>query len=378
MNDKPIIPVDSLDESRKAIDRIDTQIVRLFAERMQQSRIIAEYKKAHSLPILNAEREAAVLQSRAEMTDDPHLSADIKALFKEIMRLSKDEQYRYLDSRLTGEAVAYCGIPGAFSESAVVSFFGESSMRLPFRTFDEVFSAVAGGQARYGVVPVENSSSGSVSDVYDLLGRYDCHIVGEQLVRVKHCLLTLPGAKLSEIRSVFSHEQGFAQCPGFLSRHPDWKLIPYFNTAISARYVAEQGDPSNAAIASRLAAAHYGLQILVPDIHSFDGNHTRFFIVAASPLSIGVPNKATVTFALHHERGTLHRALSAFVALGFNLTHIESRPLHENNWEYCFYVDVVGNVSQENLDILMDALSADCVNCRLLGAYPAALPENDG
>ena len=372
MSDTQVDIIDSLNDSREAIDRIDTQIVRLFTERMQHSRMIADYKETHHLPILNAEREADVLRSRAEMADDPHLSADITALFKEIMRLSKDEQYRYLDSKRTGKAVAYCGIPGAFSESAVVSFFGDGSERFSFRTFDEVFAAVADDRARYGVVPVENSSSGSVSDVYDLLGKHNCYIVGEQLVRVKHCLLGLPGAKVSDIRNVFSHEQGFAQCTDFLSAHPDWTHIPYFNTAISARHVAELGSISNAAIASRLAAVHYGLQVLVPDIHSFDGNHTRFFIVASAPHPIGVPNKATVTFALHHERGTLHRALSAFVALGFNLTHIESRPLHGSNWEYCFYVDVTGNISRENLAILMDALSSDCINCRLLGTYPSA------
>ena len=219
---------------------------------------------------------------------------------------------------------------------------------------------------------MENSSSGSVNTVYDLMGRYSCHIVGEQLVRVEQCLLGLPGAKIEDITTVFSHEQGFAQCPVFLGQHPDWKTTPYFNTAISAKHVAELGDPHNAAIASRLAAKHYGLSILAPDIHSFDGNHTRFIVVSSSPEPIGVPDKATLTFTLRHERGTLMRALSSFVAMGMNLTHIESRPLHNNNWEYCFYVDLTGNVSENNLNVLMESLAKDCENCRLLGAYRAA------
>ena len=152
------------------------------------------------------------------------------------------------------------------------------------------------------------------------------------------------------------------QCIGFIG----------INTAISAKHVAELGDPHNAAIASRLAAKHYGLSILAPDIHSFDGNHTRFIVVSSSPEPIGVPDKATLTVALRHERGTLMRALSSFVAMGMNLTHIESRPLHNNNWEYCFYVDLTGNVSEDNLRVLMESLSKDCENCRLLGAYRAA------
>lgn len=176
---------------------------------------------------------------------------------------------------------------------------------------------------------------------------------GEQLVRVEHCLLGIPGAKVEDIQTVFSHEQGFAQCPAFLGEHPDWVKTPYFNTAIAAKHVAQMGDKHCAAIASRLAAKHYGLEILAPDIHTFSGNHTRFVIVSASPTPIGIPDKATVTFTLRHERGTLMRALSSFVAMGMNMTHIESRPLHDSNWEYCFYVDLTGNLRDDHLGVLM-------------------------
>ena len=158
----------------------------------------------------------------------------------------------------------------------------------------------------------------------------------------------------------------------FLGEHDDWEQKPYFNTAIAAQHVAQMGDPSCAAIASRLAARHYGLDILVPDIHSFSGNYTRFFVVSASPRPIGVPDKATLTFTVRHERGSLMRALSSFTAMGMNLTHIESRPLRDASWEYRFYVDLTGNVSEEELSILMKSLTADCENCRLLGAYAAA------
>lgn len=361
-----------LTQCRAEIDAIDKQLIHLFEQRMQVSRDVARYKHAHNMNILDSSREEVVLQSRAAQVQEEVLKQPAVQLFREIMRLSREEQKRILGTLSESQTVAYMGVPGAFSESAVVGFFGDSCSRAHYKTFEEVFAAVAQGEAKYGVLPVENSSSGSITTVYDLLGKYACHIVGEQLVRVEHCLLGVPGAKLEDVTTVYSHEQGFAQCPVFLAEHPDWVQRPYFNTAIAAQHVAEMGDVKNAAIASRLAARHYDLEILAPDIHSRGSNHTRFIVVSASPLSIGVPDKATLTFTVRHERGTLMRALSSFVALGMNLTHIESRPLPDVSWEYCFYVDLSGNVSEESLHLLMGSLTADCENCRLLGAYRAA------
>ena len=361
-----------LNQCRAELDAIDAQLVRLFEKRMHVAREVALYKHHHNLNILDSSREQAVLESRAAQLHDEQLKRPLMDCFRELMRLSREEQRRYLDTLNQTQIVAYSGVPGAFSESAVVGFFGEDCQRVSFKTFDEVFAAVADGSVKYGVVPVENSSSGSINLVYDLLGRYACHIVGEQLVRVEHCLLGVPGAKIEDVKTVYSHEQGFAQCPVFLGEHPEWVTTPYFNTAIAAKHVSELGDPANAAIASRLAAKHYGLEILAPDIHSFNGNHTRFIVVSASPTPIGVPDKATITFTVRHERGSLMRALSSFVAMGMNLTHIESRPLHESNWEYCFYVDLTGNIEDSTMHVLMDALSKDCESCRQLGAYKAA------
>jgi len=342
---------------------------------MQVARDVALYKHGHNMNILDSARENQVLESRAALLQDEALKKPLMDFFREIMRLSRDEQSRCLDQLSAARAVAYCGIPGAYSESAAIGFFGKDCKRLHYKTFEEVFDAVVSGEAKYGVLPVENSSSGSINRVYDLLKDHACYIVGEQLVRVEHCLLGVPGAKLQEIRTVYSHEQGFAQCAAFLSRHPDWTAAPYFNTAIAARHVAELGDRRNAAIASRLAADRYQLEILAPDIHSYDGNHTRFIVVSAAQASIGVPDKASFTFVVRHERGSLMYALSHFTAMGMNLTHIEPRPLHENNWEYCFYVDVTGKIEENTLHVLMESLSRDCENCRLLGAYKAAIRQ---
>ena len=359
-------------ECRAQLDEIDAQLIKLFEQRMSVAKEIAAYKHANHMTIFDAAREQEVLISRANQAQDEMIKPSVMELFKELMRLSRQEQRRYLDEIASNTLIAYMGVPGAFGESAVVSFFGADCQRVHYKTFEQVFAAVSEGTVKYGVLPVENSSSGSINTVYDLLRQYSCHIVGEQLVRVEHCLLGLPGSALEDIKTVYSHEQGFAQCPVFLSQHPDWKQTPYFNTAIAAQHVTELGSYENAAIASRLAAKHYGLEILVPDIHSSGDNHTRFIVVSSSPTPIGIPDKATITFTLRHERGTLMRALSSFVALGMNLTHIESRPLKESNWEYCFYVDLSGNVSEDALDVLMQSLEKDCEDCRLLGSYRAA------
>ncbi len=366
--------IPDINESRKEIDSIDRELVRLFEKRMIVSRDIARYKQANHLEILNTTREAKVLTERVSWVEDHILDASVAELFEKVMALSRREQYRFLDAGLKGTKIAYMGIPGAFSESAVDGFFGPQAERTCYRTFEEVFSAVADDEARYGIVPVENTSSGSINDVYDLLGKYACHIVGEQLVAVEHNLLVLPGTQLSDITTVFSHEQGFAQCSAFLSQQP-WEKTPYFNTAIAAKHVSDSGNLHYAAIASTLAAKHYGLEVLQQGIQNSNQNRTRFLVVSASPSPIGVPDKATLTFSLQHERGTLHSALSSFVALGLNLTHIESRPIPNVNWEYCFYVDITGNVSEANLHILMESLNANCKNCRLLGAYPSAKKE---
>ena len=179
-------------------------------------RDVALYKQAHYMDILNAAREEAVLKSRAQQADDPALAQSVMALFTEIMRLSREEQRRYLEEQTQTKRIAYSGVPGAYSECAVVGFFGDDCERVNFKTFEEVFAAVADGKARYGVVPVENSSSGSINDVYDLLGKYACHIVGEQLVRVEHCLLGVPGAKAvsyTHLHNISKIARGTLTCP---------------------------------------------------------------------------------------------------------------------------------------------------------------------
>ncbi len=372
---------DELRPLREGIDRVDTELVRLFAERMELARRVGEYKRQRDLPITDPQREKQVIQKRTEQAD-PRLAGPVTELFETLMRLSREEQHRIQlaagvqpggpAADAPAPIIAYQGVPGAFGHQAALQYGGEGAATLPCGTFKAVLQAVSAGQAALGVLPLENSSSGSIDDVCDLLGEYGCAIVGEVFTPVAHCLLGLPGAQLSRVESVYSHEQGFLQCRAFLAEHPGWRQVPHFNTAVSAQYVAEQRDPRNAAIASRLAAQCYGLNVLAEDIHTQAGNTTRFVAVAAHPQPGAQADKATLTFVLRHERGTLHRALAAFVALGMNLTRIESRPIPGQSWEYRFFVDIEGRLSPEKLHFLIEALEADCVECRVLGHYPAA------
>lgn len=356
---------------RAEIDAIDTQLVKLFEARMACARGVADYKMANHLPILDTSREKQVIASRVARLEDASLAGATQKLFEELMALSRAEQQKRI-AQTPGEksGIAYCGVPGAYGDEACVGFFGEDCRRISKGSFEDVFRAVTSGEARYGVLPIENSSAGSVNDNYDLLGRYGCHIVGEYILPVRHCLLGVPGAKEEEIAVVYSHEQALTQCAQFLDEHASWRRIPYYNTAASAKMVAEAGDRTQAALASRLAAKYYGLEILREGVNTRTDNFTRFIIVSAQPEPVEAPDKATITFTLRHERGTLHRALACFVALGMNMMRIESRP-NEVSWEYRFYVDLSGNVSPKYMDVLLESLRADCIDCRLLGVYCA-------
>ena len=382
-----------LQQCRAEIDRLDRQIVALFEERMAVCREVGAYKVAHHLPVLDEERERQVLQAKAELLQDAGLRPQVIALFETIMAGSRSLQRRMVTETdpakagdleayqtmrhwsgqpLTEQRVLYQGQPGAYCEEAAMGFFGDDCQRMNLKTWDGVFRGVKEGFGDFGVVPIENSSTGSINDVFDLLGQFGCYIVGEQIVPVRHCLVALPDASMDTITDVYSHAQGFAQCRPFLGEHPKWEHHEMVNTAVSAKFVAESGDSTKAAIASRRAAELYGLQILQSAINENVRNYTRFLIVAAEPRFPEDANKISVRFIIPHREGSLCRILQIFAQAGLNLEKLESRPVPESRWEYSFYADFTGNIRREEMDRGIRELIDAASSFRVLGNYKAA------
>ena len=265
--------------------------------------------------------------------------------------------------------IAYQGIKGSYSHEAARKYYGSGGVLAGQESFQDVFAAVLSGDCETGIVPVENTITGSVVQNYDLMSKMNCSICGEYILPVGHVLLGVQGASLEDVEQVYSHEQGILQCGSFLSGHTDWLKIPYFNTAVAAKYIADTGDKTKTAIASAYAGEIYGLKPLAENISDKAQNSTRFAIICAGETdSIDLAcNKATILFTLRHEKGSLAAALSHLSAL--NLTRIESRPT-DANWEYRFYVDLIGDLS--GFQDVLRGLGAYCTSVRLLGVYMSA------
>lgn len=263
--------------------------------------------------------------------------------------------------------VVYQGEAGSFSEMAAIDFFGESVRARGLRQFEDSFKAVTGGEADYAVLPIENSSTGAIRQVYDLLAGYDCFITGETSVRVSQNLAVLPGTRLQDIHTVYSHEQGLFQSERFLNDHPDWRRISQPDTAGSAKMVAERGDPSKAAICSERAARIYGLEILAPSINYNSANTTRFVVVSPRMELPPGRDKIVISFKTAHKSGSLQEVLTIFTVRGLNLVRLESRPIPEHNWEYMFFVEFTGDLTATGMDDVIRLLAESTNELRIYG-----------
>lgn len=267
------------------------------------------------------------------------------------------------------QTVVYSGIPGSYAEEAALSFFPAGTSLLTASSFGDACKKLADGEADRAVLPVENSTTGAIAAVYDLLSRYGFYIVGEQYVRIQHCLLALSGTKLSDIREVVSHEQGISQSAEFLANYPDWIRRPVYNTAAAAEMVAKSGSHQSAAIASRRAAEYYGLDILAADINQKEENYTRFVVVSREPDFPPHSQKISLLFTLPHTVGSLCKVLRLFEEAGMNLVKIESRPMADRNWEYLFFLDFVTN-RPDSASSLFERVRECTQTFRFLGRYP--------
>lgn len=376
--------VQDLSVTRQEIDAVDKQIVELIEKRMDLALEVAKYKISTGKPIYDRQRELEKLEKLGSLASTEFNAKGVQELFLQIMSVSRRYQYSVIGDRdhvienmfspidkLNVESdtkVVYAGVPGAFAEAAMVEFFGESVKTDHVKEFYEVAAAVSNGEADYGVLPIENSSAGFVSGIYDLLDRYALSIVGEQMVRVNQCLLGLPGTDLSKVKAVFSHPQGLLQAKEYLE-DKDWKQISMANTALSAKKVHDDGDMTQVAVASERAAKLYGLKVLNPQLNVADNNTTRFVIVSKKKEYVRDANKVSISFALSHECGTLYNILAHFIFNNVNMTSIESIPLTGKQWEYCFFVDFEGNLSDYAVRNALKGIMAETEDFRILGCF---------
>lgn len=266
--------------------------------------------------------------------------------------------------------VAFQGERGAYGEEAVYRHFGEDAQPYPCKSFLDVFQAVAGGKAEYGLVPVENSLAGSINENYDLLRQHDLYVVGEVLQPVNHCLLSLPGQKVGEIQRVISHPQALAQCDLYL-RQLGAEVVATYDTAGSAKMIREQELKGVAAVASVVAAELYSLEVLASGIQNVKDNFTRFVVLGPTtiPRAVG-PYKTMLVMSTAHQPGSLYRALGALAERGINLMKLESRPSRNRAWEYVFYLDFEGHREDPHVREAMADLATHTVFCKVLGSFP--------
>jgi chorismate mutase/prephenate dehydratase len=272
--------------------------------------------------------------------------------------------------------VAFQGERGAFSEDAVIKLFGKDVSFLPCIRLRNVFQEVLKESVNFGVIPVENSQAGSINESYDLLLTYPLNIFAELILKVSHCLMALPGEKLADIRTIYSHPQALAQCEEFLNQLKA-ELMPSYDTAGSAKMIKERQLRRCAAIASRRAADIYGLEVLVPQIETNINNYTRFFAISKQKAKPARKNKTSLVFAAKHVPGALHSILGIFAARNINLTKLESRPSKSKPWEYVFYTDFEGHIDSEVYQGAMKELQKEVTFIKILGSYPQAEQQLD-
>lgn len=310
-----------------------------------------------------------LMKERVMLTDTSDIS-EVEKLSDDISKIA--DSLKYQTEFIDHPTVGYQGVSGAFSEQACQNFFSKDVKAIGYPEFEDVYVALKNGDIDYGVLPIENSSTGAINDNYDLIRKYGFYIVGETAVNVNQCLMGVPGAKLEDIEEVYSHPQGLAQSSEFFFEHRKMSPMPYKDTAMAAKYVALEQDKTKAAIASSLACELYGLEMIQEAIQNDKTNKTRFMIVSRDFITPLDSDKVSVLFTLPHEVGSLYNMLQITTLYGVNLEKIESRPIKEENWNYYFYIDFTGNIREKKVSKAISELKEKASTFRVLGNYKKA------
>lgn len=372
-----------LGKTREKIDAIDKEIVSLFEDRMQLAKEVAAYKIETGKPVLDKAREEEKLNALQALVNDEYNCYPVRELFTQIMSMSRKFQYSLIPAyakelafsavdtlSLSDKTHVICfGEPASHTEQAMEDFFGKKTDCHYAASFKEVMEKVHNGSMDFGILPIENTSTGGILDTYDLLLAYDNYIIGEQVLKIDQTLVGLPGTRLEEIKTVYSHPQGILQCATFFEENPAIAAREYMSTSASAKKVKEDGNRSQAAIASVRAADYYGLEILQGSLNYEQLNSTRFIIITNKKIYRSDASKISLCFELPHESGTLYNMLSHFIYNNLSMTKIESRPILGRPWEYRFFVDFEGNLQEAGVKNAINGIREEAVDLKILGNF---------
>ena len=366
---------------RKSLDDIDAVLVSALGERARLAREIAQVKAEGDGPVRDADREAALLQHRSAVGERLGLDpAFVRRIFREILDDSVRRQQDALQTSPADAAqelrVAFQGTEGAYGHQAALQHSSVAQRPVAFKaygSFKAMLEAVIDGHVDRALLPIENTTAGSVYESYDLLLRFNLSILGEEIVDVRHCLLGVSDVPIESLRRIHSHPQALSQCSEFLSTLKDCEGVSAANTALAAKHVRTLGSTTEAAIASEEAGVHFGLHVLKRDIANQPVNYTRFVVVAASPAECDprIAAKVSMVLSTRHEHGALVRCLNVIADEGLNVTKLESRPRPGTPWEYVFYVDVEGHIDSPRMQAALAGLAERTVFVKVLGCYPA-------
>ncbi|WP_425755276.1 prephenate dehydratase [Ihubacter sp. rT4E-8] len=375
----------SLEDYRSRIDAIDEEIVKKLEERMRIAENIAKYKQENGLQVMDVYREREKIDKITEIAADD-MASYTRVLYNTIMELSKDHQRKITQTEspvvqsikkaleetskvFPAKATVACqGVAGAYSQQACEKLFKMPQI-MYVKNFNGVFAAIDQGLCQYGVLPLENSTAGSVNQIYDLMMKYNFHIVKSVKMKIDHSLLAKPGTKKEDIQEIVSHEQAIQQCDEYLKKYPNVKVTMCENTAEAAKMVAESGRSDIAALASYACGQLYGLNCLEENVQDNGNNYTRFICISKKLEIYPGADKTSLMLVVSHKPGSLYNVLSRFNALGINIFKLESRPIPERDFDFMFYFDIDSEVYSEEFIRLMNQLDELTQQCKYLGSY---------
>ena len=364
-----------LKDIRKRIDEVDGELITLFQKRMDIIKKVAEYKIQNGMQVLDSEREHQLIAKRVSEAA-PEYKEYTHQFFDALLAVSRKMQHDMMGEAPEAAAaakkklptVAYLGVPGSFSEQAVAEYFKDDAKAISVQTFAEIIAKVDDGTYDMAMIPVENSSTGSVNQTVDFLVNHDVSIIGEHIVKVRHYLLGTAGSSVGAVEQALSHPQALEQCADFLKRN-DIAAIPVQSTADAAQQAAKASDKKTAAVASKRAAKLYGLNILAEDIQTNNSNYTRFVAIAKNPPPIADADKISIICAIEHKPGTLHNLIDIFSRYELNLLQLFSRPIPNVPWQYRFHLDFSGNLADEKVQDALKEAQEYCTEIKILGNY---------